>query len=320
MSYTLSGGVDTWFIDQFKNTLYLVCQKTEALLAQAVQVETVVGAEDKAFDMLGELALVEKTGRNVDTPTQDVSTQRRWVSTTPYHQSIRKDRDDDLSMLIDPTSKIVTSLRQAVNRKKDTIILAAFDATVQAGRRAGDSTITWAAQDGNTKYTESSGGRTIPFDCSEGNCDASQTGMTVEKIELIQEYMAHNHVDPGIPLWCLISPRQRTHLFGQQEYVNIDYNNAKPLASGHILGNWHGINWIVSPDIVKGTDNDVDGSDDVYECWAWAQDAIILGVADELTVEMSVLPEKSYSQQIYVHMNMGAMRMDEDKVLKIECV
>lgn len=187
-----------------------------------------------------------------------------------------------------------------------------------SGRRAG-STITWAAQGGNTKYTITSGGRTIPHDCSEGNCVSTDTGMTAEKVELVKEYFTNNDVDENIPLWIAIGPRQATNLFGQEEYVNIDYQQGKPMATGKIIRNWHGVNWIVSTKIVKGSSNDVDSNTDVYECWAWAQDGIILGVADAVSVEISTRADLSYSQQVYVHMNMGAMRHDEDKIVKIEC-
>ena len=80
-----------------------------------------------------------------------------------------------------------------------------------------------------------------------------------------------------------------------------------------------GINWIQSNDIVKGTDNDLDGDVNIYKCWFWSKDAIILGVADSITVELSIRDDLSYAQQVYVHMNMGAMRLDEDKVCKVEC-
>jgi len=318
MAITLSSGIPTWFIDQFANTLYHVCQQKESKFGMAVRVEPVLNAEDKAFDMMSSLSLEEKTGRNVQTPTTDPTTQRRWVNTTPYHNAVLYDKDDDLNMIVDPTSDFVTAFRQAVNRKKDDIILAAFEASVTSGRRAGSS-ITWANQDGDVKYTSTSGGRTIPHDCSEGNCSSSDTGMTVEKVELIKEYMNMNDVDEDIPLWCAISPRQATQLFGQEEYVNIDYAQNKPLATGRVLRNWHGLNWIVSTKIVAGSLNDVDGDTSVYECWAWAQDGIILGVQDAVSVQISERSDLSYSQQVYVHMNMGAMRMDEDKVVKIEC-
>jgi hypothetical protein len=242
MAITLSGGIPTWFIDQFSNTLYHVCQQKESKFGTGVMVESVLNAEDKAFDMIDQFELEEKTGRNVETPTIDPSTQRRWVETTPYHNAVLYDKDDDLSMIIDPTSDFVTAFRRAVNRQKDDIILAAIDGAVTSGRRAGSS-ITWASQDGNVKYTGKDTGRTIAHDTAVGNASASDTGMTVEKIELVKEYFAFNDCDEDIPVWGAISPRQATNLFGQEEYVNIDFNKDKPLTNGRILRDWMGINW-----------------------------------------------------------------------------
>ena len=322
MSITLSGGIPTWFVDKFHDDLYQVCQQKESLLGSAVRVETdLLSAEDKAFDMMDEFTLTEKSGRSPDTPYIDPATQRRWVDTTPYHNAVLFDRDDDLDIKLSPQGDFVTAFRRAVNRKKDDIIYASFEAATGSGRRKG-STITWASQDGNVKYTGKDTGRTIAWDCSTGNCVASATAMTTEKAELILEYFDNNQVDADIPIFCGISPRQKTKLFGQEEYVNRDYGSGMPIATGRLLKNWMGINWIVSPLFTTDADdttNDVDGDAAVEECWAWAQDGIILGVADELTIEITEMPTKSYAQQVYVHMNMGAMRFDEDKVLKIEC-
>lgn len=319
MAITMSYSTPNFFVDEFHDDLYHACQQTESKFAGTVRTEYgLVAAEDKAFDMMNEFNLQEKTGRSPETPTLDPETQRRWVSTTPYHQSVRYDKDDDLSIKLDLTGDFVTAFKRGVNRKKDDIIIAAFEAATTSGRKGG-STITWASQGGNTKYTTLNTGRTIAHDCSSGNCSASDTGMTTEKIELALEYFSNNECPDDIPIWCAISPRQATNLFGQEEYVNVDYNNAKPLTTGRLLGNWMGVNWISTPKIVLGSSNDVDSDTSVYECWCWAQDGMILGVADELTIEIDRLPTFSYCQQVYVHMNMGAMRFDEDKVIKIEC-
>jgi len=320
MSITLSQGIPNWFVDEFHDDLYHVCQQKESRFAMAVRTEYgLISAEDKAFDMMDEFTLTEKSGRSPDTPIIDPSTQRRWVSTTPYHNAVLFDKDDDLSIKLEPTGDFVTAFRRAVNRKKDDIILASFEAATTSGRRAGSS-ITWASQSGNVAYTGLDTGRTIEHDCAIGNCSATDTGMTTEKIELALEYFANNEVDDDIPKWCAISPRQATNLFGQEEYVNVDYNNQQPLTTGRIIRDWMGLNWIVTPKIVLGSLNSAVSSDtSVYECWCWAQDGIILGVADELTVEISQRADKSYAQQVYVHMNLGAMRFDEDKIIKIEC-
>ena len=68
----------------------------------------------------------EKTGRSPETPNIAPEAQRRWVTTTPYHQSVRYDKDDDLSIKLDMTGEFVTAFVRGVNRKKDDIILAAF--------------------------------------------------------------------------------------------------------------------------------------------------------------------------------------------------
>ena len=323
MSITLSQGVPEWFIDQFKNTLYHVCQQKESKFGQAVRDESVIGAEDKAFDMIDQFELTAKTGANPQTPIIDISSQRRWVTPSPFHNAVLKDKDEDLSMILDPASDYMMNFRRAVNRKKDDIIIDSFDGDVDSGRRKG-STITWASQRGDIKYTglDSNGdvdGRTIAHDTAVGNAASADTGMTVEKAELVKEYFNFNDCDEDTPIWGGISPRQATNLFGQNEYVNVDFNTQKPLATGRIIKNWHGINWIVSTKIVIGTNNDVDSDTNVFRCPFWQEDGIILGTHDAMTVELSVRNDLSHAQQIYIHTSMGAFRQDEDKVIFVEC-
>jgi len=319
MSRILSAGIPEGFVDQFDSTLYHLLGQSESKFQQAVDIKPITNAEDKAFDAIGKLALTEKTSSNPQTPHVDITTERRWVNTTPFHQGVLIDKDDDLNRIVEPTSDIMTEYVRAVNIKKDAIILASIDGTVTSGRRAGSS-ITWASQNGNVKYTGKDTGRTIAWDCAVGNCSAADTGMTIEKAELVREYFAYNDADENIPIWGAISPRQATNLFGQQEYTSGDYNTSKPLAVGRIIRGWHGINWIVSNLIVAGTSNDVDADKSVIRCPFWIQNGLILGVQDMISTEISIESTLSYSKQIYVHMNMGAMRRDEDRVCYVECV
>ena len=319
MSRILSAGIPEGFVDQFDGTLYHLLGQSESKFQQAVDIKSIANAEDKAFDAIGKLALTEKTERNPQTPHTDITTERRWVNTTPFHQGVLIDKDDDLNRIVEPTSDIMMEYVRAVNIKKDSIILASIDGTVTSGRRAGGS-ITWASQNGNVKYTGKDTGRTIAWDCPVGNCSAADTGMTIEKAELVREYFAYNDADENIPIWGAISPRQATNLFGQQEYTSGDYNTSKPLAVGRIIRGWHGINWIVSNLIVAGTSNDVDADTNVIRCPFWLQSGLILGVQDMISTEISIESTLSYSKQIYVHINMGAMRRDEDRVVYVECV
>lgn len=312
---TLSGGVPTWFYDQFSDTLYHVCQRKPSLLQQAVIVEDIT-AEDKAFDMMGMFSLVDKTARSPATPTLDPTTQRRWLKPAPAHNSVLYDRDDDLAMLINPVGDFTNAFRYAVNRKKDSVIFTALNATVQAGRKYGDSTVAWT----DAAYARGGTGRVIAHDTSVGNAQGASTGLTKEKIELAVEYFRVNDVDPDIPLFGVVNPVQVTDMYGQEEFISADYNSDKPLVQGRLLGNWMGVNWISYTGVKLGSNNDVDADTNVYPVWVWAQDGMKLGVADALTIKMSEESTLSYSQRVYVHINVGAVRMDEDKVCKIECV
>ena len=321
MSRILGAGIPEGFVDQFDNTLYHLLQQSESKFQQAVDIKPLMGAEDKSFDAIGRLALTEKTERNPQTPITDITTERRWVTTTPFHQGVLIDRDDDLNRVVEPTSDIMTELVNAVNRKKDDIILDSIDAAVVSGRTAkGGTTITWASQDGNVAYSGKDTGRTIQWDSAVGNCNAADTGLTIEKIELVREYFANLDADENTPIWGAISPRQATNLFGQNEYVNNDFSNGKPLTTGRIIPNWHGINWIVSTKIVPEVLGDIDGDTTVVRCPFWLQSGLILGVQDMISTEISIESTLSYSKQIYVHMNMGAMRRDEDRVVYVEAV
>jgi hypothetical protein len=216
----------------------------------------------------------------------------------------------------------MTELVNAVNRKKDDIILASIDADVVQGRTSKTgAVISWASQDGNVQYTGRDTGRTIIYNSAVGNANAADTGLTVEKAELVREYFANNDADEGTPIWGAISPRQATNLFGQEEYVNNDYSNGKPLTTGRIIMGWHGINWIVSTKIVEGVNNDTASSSvNVVRCPFWLQSGLILGVQDMISTEISIRSDLSYSKQIYVHMNMGGMRRDEDRVVYVETI
>ena len=319
---TVSSGIPTWFIDKVQGDLYHVCQQKKSVIENAVTVVTIAGVEALGFNMLDKSEMQAKEGRNPDTPRAGVNTERRWCFHDPYHKAKQLDKDDNLEMALDPAGEIVQDFRYARNRKVDDIIIAAFDATVYAGRRSNTKTITWAAERGNTKYTRTTAsleGRTIAHDTAVGNCQASQTGLTTEKIELVKEYFARMEVEADEPIYGLISPIQGTDLWGQEEYVNIDYNTDKPLASGMILKYWMGINWLVSNKIVIGSSNDIDEDTNVYKNWFWVKSGMKLGVADSFSVDIHPRYDLSMAQEIYAHLNMGALRHDEDKICCVEC-
>lgn len=323
MSITISSGIPTFFIDKVREDVEHACQQKKSVTERAVTVVPIAGVEALGFNQMAKKEMQLKEGRNPATPRNDTQTERRWCFHDPYHYAEQYDKDDDLEMMLDPAGETVPAVRWARNRKVDDIVIAAFDATVYAGRRSNTKTITWASERGNTKYTRASTvateGRTIQHDCAVGNCSASDTGMTVEKIQLVKEYFARMEVNEDEPVFGLINPIQGTDLWGQEEYVNIDYNTDKPLASGTILKYWGGVNWLVSNKVVIGSSNDVDSDTNVYKNWFWTKAGIKLGVAKSFSIDIHPRYDLSMAQEIYADLNMGALRHNEDRVCVVEC-
>jgi hypothetical protein len=71
----MSYSTPNFFADEFHDDLYLACQQKESNFAKAVRTEYgLIAAEDKAFDLMNQFDLQEKTGRSSETPTLDPST------------------------------------------------------------------------------------------------------------------------------------------------------------------------------------------------------------------------------------------------------
>ena len=54
-------------------------------------------------------------------------------------------------------------------------------------------------------------------------------------------------------------------------------------------------------------------------CFAYTEDAIKLAIGKDVTGRIDERADKSYSTQIYYCMDIGATRMEEEKVVEIAC-
>jgi hypothetical protein len=63
------------------------------------------------------------------------------------------------------------------------------------------------------------------------------------------------------------------------------------------------------------------GTDDTdpYLCLAFPASAIGLAMGQDINVRMSERDDKSYSTQVYASATFGAVRIEEEKMISIEC-
>jgi hypothetical protein len=280
----MSSQITTAFVQQYSANVQLLSQQMGSLLRDKVRVESVVG-KNAFFDQVGSVTAVQKTSRHSDTPQIDTPHARRRVSLSDYEFADLIDNQDKVRMLIDPTSTYAQAAAYAIGRAMDDVIISAALGT---------------AFTGETGSTSTSNANTIAH---------GSAGLTIAKLRTAKQTLDLNSVDPSIPRYIIVGPKQITDLLGTTEVTSSDFNTVKALANGEI-SSFLGFNFIVSNRL------SLDGT--TRSCIAYAQDGIALAVGKDVTARIDERSDKSYATQVYYCATFGATRMEEDKVVEVQ--
>ena len=280
----MSSQITTAFVQLYSANVQLLSQQMGSLLRDKVRVESVVG-KNAFFDQVGSVTAVQKTSRHSDTPQIDTPHARRRVSLSDYEFADLIDNQDKVRMLIDPTSTYAQAAAYAIGRAMDDVIISAALGT---------------AFTGETGSTSTSNANTIAH---------GSAGLTIAKLRTAKQTLDLNSVDPSIPRYIIVGPKQITDLLGTTEVTSSDFNTVKALANGEI-NSFLGFNFIVS--------NRLSLSGTTRSCIAYAQDGIALAVGKDVTARIDERSDKSYATQVYYCATFGATRMEEDKVVEVQ--
>lgn len=285
----MSTQITTAFVNQFSSNVQMLSQQMGSLLRNAVDVETVNG-EKAFFDQVGSAAAVLRTSRHADTPLIDTPHSRRMVTMSDYEYADLIDDQDKVRLLVDPTSTYSRAAAAAMGRAMDDVIISAALGTALTGKDGGTSTA---------------------FATATNQIAAGATGLTLAKLIQAKEILDAGDVDPSIPRYIAVSPKQITNLLNSTTVTSSDFNTVKALAMGEI-NSFVGFNFIVTNRL------GVDGAS-ARRVFAWAMDGIKVAVGREPTARIDERADKSYATQIYYAMTLGATRMEEKKVVEVLC-
>ena len=265
----------------------MLSQQKGSLLRNAVDTETVVG-KNAFFDQVGVATAVKRVSRHSDTPQIDTPHARRRVSLVDYEYADLIDNQDKIRTLIDPTSSYAQAAAFAMGRAMDDEIIAAASGTAYTGETGSTSTALPGAQ----AITEASTG-----------------GLTIAKLRNAKEILDSNSVDPSIPRYIVVGPKQISDLLGTTEVTSSDFNTVKALANGEV-NQFLGFNFITSNRLTIASSKRL--------CLAFASDGIKLALGQDLMTRIDERSDKGYATQVYVCMSVGATRMEEEKVVTIQ--
>ena len=284
----MSTQITTAFVNQFSSNVQMLSQQMGSLLRTAVDSESVNG-EKAFFDQVGAASAVLRTSRHADTPLVETPHSRRMVTMSDYEYADLIDDQDKVRLLVDPTSTYSRAAAAAMGRAMDDVIITAALGTANTGK------------DGSTSTALPSGQKIA----------VASSGLTIAKLVSAKEILDAASVDPSIPRYIVVSPKQISDLLNNTTVTSSDFNTVKALAQGEI-NSFVGFQFIVSNRL--NTDSNSD-----RQVIAFASDGIKLAVGKEPAARIDERADKSYSTQVYYCQSIGATRMEEEKVVEIAC-
>ena len=295
-----------------------ILQERKPLFAGLVRQERIEG-EYKFYDFLGDIELDDKATRFEDIPIEDMTHNRRWITPAFARKGIFVDKEDDIALHTDPTSDYIKALAKAVIRKENKTIVDAFFADVSGGKTPAADTI--ALNDSLFVYSTriTTGGRTMAHDVqSDYTAGGVSTGLTIEKLILSRQALLELENDPDAKFNIACAPKQGSDLLREAETQSIDTNMIKSLVNG-VVNEYMGFRFIFSNRIAIGSSNDVGADTSVYELPVFTNETMLFARHESPIFNVDWLPRKQI-WQISARVGMNAIRMDECKIIKIECI
>ncbi len=288
----MSTEVNKAFVQKFRDSfMHLVQQKGSRLREYVRTNSDVVGKYDH-FDRLGSTSAQKITSRHSDTPLISTPHSRRRVSMEDYNWADLIDKADKVRMLADPTSEYMKAGVWAMGRTMDDIVIAAM---------LGNA----------VSVDENDSSANVALPSAQKVAVSGTTDMNITKLRQAKKILDASDVDPDLPRCIVMKSNQFYDLLGDSQIQSSDYNTVKALVAGEI-DTFMGFKFIRSERLTADSSGDT-------QCIAWIHDGIGLSMGMDVKTEITERSDKNYSTQVYAQMCLGAVRIEDEKVVEIAC-
>jgi hypothetical protein len=206
-----------------------------------------------------------------------------------FHDNRLLDRGDELKSISDPRSAYTVAAAQSLGRRiDDSIITAALG----------------SAASGETGSTSVTNGNIIL---------ATASSMTLARIIAIKAQFDNADIDTDDRV-MVMTPAALDNLLNTTAATSADYNAVKALVRGEI-NSWMGFNWIMSTRLAAVSSSPIAGTAGSLIAIAYQKYGICMAMASQPLVRTDERPDLSYSWQVYYELNIGAVRLEEARVV-----
>lgn len=286
--------LDQQYVRQYAANVYHLAQQRGSRLRQYVT-ETQMKGESKTFPIIHPTKAVRVTSKYDDSPIIHTPTSVRMLRTSEFVWGDMVDWQDDLKMLIDPTSDITGGGAFALGRVIDDIII--------------DYGFSGAALEGKNGETS------VPFPESQQipvtTGSTSNTGMNLAKLKETRSLFGLADIDlddPSNVLYFGITQAQLDDLLEEDKLTSNEYANVKALVRGDV-DTFMGFKFVKMQRFHK--------TDGIRTCVAWAKSGIKLAVPQEIESHIAQRADKNFNWYSHMKLSTGACRMEDTKVVQI---
>ena len=307
--------ITTAFVEGYKNNIHMLAQQQTPRMFNVSRKETQASKTD-FHERIGITEANDVVERHGDTPFNNSPHSRRAVTLKDADWGDMIDRLDRVRLLINPDDAYVKIAVAAMNRKKDDIFIAAALGTARSG------------EDGETLVA-------FPDSQKIVATNAAGTALDVLNVRTLRKAMRkfdEAEVEDDDMRYFSFNAAQKEALLGETEVTSSDFNTVRALVQGEI-NSFLGFNFIRSErlpvlgtaittanfatgEVTGGAGTIPVGSDRLI---AWTESGMISSTGLDLFVDIGPRRDKKMSTQIFVQHSVGAVRMEEERVLEILC-
>lgn len=264
------------------------------------------------------------TNRFPDSPVSESDYSNRRVSRADYNDGQYADRADLDRMVVDPRYEKTDILLQKFRRLEDL--------TVQEA-------LLGVAKGGETGETDTAFDTANIIDVALGKASGDATaGFTYEKLLATITKFGVNNVDVETQKPCFIMGwEQWSDMMAQDKFINFDYSTARPIDGGGLmLRDYMGCDFIVTnivPYMATTSTFNIDFDADINSAGNWAdtdstetraviatvKDSALFEIKPDILTRVTERADKSFRWYTYIEMGLGAVRMEEEKVIAVPC-
>ena len=276
------------YVQQYQNTMRMLCQQADSRLEGTTIPPIKMEGEYLFWERLGATEAVLVPGRHSDTPNIEPDHSSRRAAAEAYVWATLLDRKDAARMLVDPKGPYQQAAKNAMNRRKDRLILAALGGNTHVGR-AGTALALPAGQ----------------------KVAAGGVGMTVGKL-LNSKQLLDEAEAPQEGRYYVCPTEDIIDLLGTVEVTSADYNTVRALVSGQI-DTFLGFK-IIQTELIYLENSSTSAA---WFSYAYVKGAIGYGSIEEPAVRLTERSDKNYAWQPYVSMDLGAVRVEDAMVIEV---